>query len=212
MIRKLLCLFMVGMTFSTSISFSEIEPMYTERKNMDHEEWLWEELSEHSPNDYITAGVLAYFWRESQYRSDAVCGWSTTLAYTNVDICAKVMKKTDKGLPDGSSRKYFIKTVRDHGGFGLGQWYSMHHLEALYDFAVEYGTSIGDARMQCAFIFDYLQSEEESEVWGYLMKSRTAEHAGRLIAIYIDGTTRGIDDIGLEAERLYKKYHEGETK
>ena len=206
--KRMLCFVLALLIFGSSMAFAADDPKYTERKNKKDEAWLWDELSQYSPNDYITAGVLAYFYRESQYRSDAVCGWYSALVWDGLDICSKIMKKTDKGLSDGSTKKYFIKAARDHGGYGLGQWSSMHHLEALYDFAVDYGTSIGDARMQCAWIFDYMQSEAEEEFWGYVIKSKTAEHAGRLIAIYIDGTTTGIDYIGWEAERLYKKYHE----
>lgn len=49
----------------------------TERKSKDSERFLWDELSMHSPSDVVTAGVLSYFWRESQYKSDSVTGWAT---------------------------------------------------------------------------------------------------------------------------------------
>jgi hypothetical protein len=87
---------------------------------MEDEAWLWDELSQHSPSDVVTAAVLSYFWRESQYRSDAVAGWGMSLAGYGVDLCETVTAKTDAGLSDGSSRSWFIKKARRHGGYGLG--------------------------------------------------------------------------------------------
>ena len=81
--------------------------------------------------------MLSYFWRESQYRSDAVAGWASSLHGYGIDLCEKVTEKTDKGLADGSSRNYFVKACQKYGGYGLGQWQSKRKVEALYDSTVE---------------------------------------------------------------------------
>ena len=130
---------------------------YTERKGNGAERFLWDELSKNSPSDYVTAAVLSYFWRESQYRSDAVAGWASSLHGYGVDLCKTITEKTDKGLSDGSSREWFIKQVRKHGGYGLGQWYRTSYLEDLYDYARESGESIGSAEMQCGFVIHSLK-------------------------------------------------------
>lgn len=178
------------------------EPFYTERKK--NEAWLWEELSEHSPSEAVTAGVLSYFWRESQYRSDSVSGWATVLNEQGRDLCGEILRKTDRGLEDGSSRKWFVTTVRSCGGYGLGQWHSITYLRDLYDFAQDYGTSIGDARMQCAFVFHSL--EQNKKLWKKLKRCTDPERAGRLIAIYYDGTQDGAEYMGYKAGRLWEKY------
>ncbi|MBP5461207.1 MAG: hypothetical protein J6Y20_03685 [Lachnospiraceae bacterium] len=177
----------------------------TERKSKEAERFLWDELSVYSPTDQITAAVLAYFWRESQYRSDAVAGWGNSLHGYGIDLCEKVTERTDKGLEDGSSRDYFLKACRKYGGYGLGQWQSPSKVEALYDFAVGYGGSIGDAELQCAFVFDNLENGYP-RLWKRLKKCKSAEKAGRLLAIYYDGTKEGMYYIGYKAKQFYEKY------
>lgn len=203
--KRLLAFILAFTMLSTTVVFADGDAIkYTRRKNKTDEAWLWDELSKHSPSDVITAAVLSYFWRESQYRSDAIAGWATTERALNIDICKVIREKVDKGLEDGSSRKYFIKKVRECGGYGLGQWYSLGYLKSLYSFARDYGTSIGDARMQCAFIFYSLQENEK--LWKKLKKCTDPERAGRLIGIYYDGTEHGAPYMGYKAGRLYEKY------
>ena len=184
------------------------EATYTARKEKGAERFLWNELSKHSPNDYTTAAILSYFWRESQYRSDAVAGWASSLHGYGIDLCDKVTTKTDKGLADGSSHDYFLTACYMYGGYGLGQWQSKSKVEALYDFAVEYGGSIGDAELQCAFILDNIENDYP-RLWKRLKRCRSAEKAGRLLAIYYDGTQEGMDYIGYKAKKLFEKYGEG---
>ena len=187
-----------------------ITPAYaervTERKSMEDEAWLWDELSQHSPSDVVTAAVLSYFWRESQYSSDAVAGWGMSLAGYGIDLCETVTERADAGLADGSSRDWFIKKARRHGGYGLGQWYRTSYVEDLYDFAQSWGTSIGDAEMQCAFVFHSLK--QDKVLWKRLNRCKDPEKAGRLIAIYYDGSQTAAPYIGYKAGRLYDKYHE----
>lgn len=180
------------------------EPRYTERKSKEDERWLWDELSKYSPSDVVTAGVLSFFWRESQYRSDAVAGWATSQKAYGIDYCKRITEKTDEGFVDGSSRDYFIRKVRWHGGYGLGQWFRMDYVEDLYDFAMEYGTSIGDAQMQVEFVFYSMQKDEE--LWDRLLRCKDPEKAGRLMAIYYDGSLKSVDYMGYKAKKLYEKY------
>ena len=205
--RRLLAFILAFTMLSGTIAFAEeneLKPKYTERKSEQDEAWLWNELSKHSPNDYITAGVLSYFWRESQYRSDSVTGWATLLAQDNFDLCGYVGEKTNAGLSDGSSRDFFIEAIHSCGGFGLGQWYSIHYLETLYDFASKYGTTIGDARMQCEFIFWSLKQNES--LWEDLLACTNARKAGQLIGIFYDGTEDGWHYMGNVANNLYDEY------
>ena len=199
--------FILAMLILLAIPMACAEPVITERKGNGVERFLWDELSVWSPSDQITAAVLAYYWRESQYRSDAVAGWGNSLAGYGIDLCAEVTSKTDAGLADGSSRAYFLKACRRYGGYGLGQWWSLSKVEALYDFAVEYGAeSIGDAQMQCAYTIASLKSNKR--LWKRLKRCDDPETAGRLVAIYYDGTVEGAAYIGYKAGRLYEEYHE----
>ena len=154
----------------------------------------------------MTAGVLAYFWRESQYQSDAVSGAATIRAEQGWDLCRWVRRKTDKGLEDGSSRQWFIKTVRECGGYGLGQWHSVGYLKDLYRYARKQGTSIADAEMQCGFVFHSLW--ENKKLWRQLKRCRDAERAGRMIAVYYDGSSDAAPYMGRVAKKLYDKYKE----
>jgi len=178
----------------------------TKYKDKTDEAWLWTELSKHSPSDFVTAGVLAYFWRESQYRSDSIAGWATIQREQDWDICRTVRRKTDKGLSDGSSRSYFYSIVWECGGYGLGQWYSAGYLKDLYRYARKWGTSIGDAEMQCSFVFHSMK--QNKKLWRRLKKCKDAEMAGRLIAIYYDGSSDAAPYMGRVAKKLYDKYKE----
>ena len=195
------------MIFSISITAYGLEdPVYTKRKSMKAERMLWSELSLYSPSDVITAGVLSYFWRESQYRSDAVAGCYSSLAGYGIDLCQEMLDKIDPGLDDGSTRNKFIKLVRRYGGYGLGQWRSRAYLEDLYDLAYERQMSIGDARLQCEFIFVSLEKNEE--LWSKLNRCTDPERAGRLISIYYDGSQSAAPYIGWKAKKLFEKYTE----
>ena len=198
--RKLIATILALLLLTTTASAT-----YTERKGKGAEKFLWSELSKHSPSDVVTAAVLSYFWRESQYRSDAVAGWAKSKAGYGVDLCKKVTTKTDKGLEDGSSKEYFLRKVWLYGGYGLGQWQSESYVEDLYDFAREYGGSIGDAEMQCAFVFHSLKQKED--LWKKLKHCDDPKRAGRLVAIYYDGSPSGAEYMGYKAGRLYEKYH-----
>lgn len=198
--RRVISLILALLLLTTTASAT-----YTERKGDGAEELLWEELSKHSPSDYVTAAVLSYFWRESQFRSDAVAGWASSLHGYGIDLCKKVTNKTDKGLKDGSSRDYFVKACQKYGGYGLGQWQSEKKVMALYTFAQDYEGSIGDAELQCAFVMDNLKNDYP-DLWKRLKRCDDAEQAGRLIAIYYDGSPTAADYIGWKAAKFYEKY------
>ncbi len=200
---------LLSLLLTIALLLSLPSPAYatiTERKSKEAERLLWDELSLHSPSDVVTAGVLAYFWRESQYKSDAVTGWDTLQAYEGFDLCGYVVSKTDKGMEDGSSRQWFVEAVRSCGGFGLGQWYATDYLEDLYDFARVYGGSIADAETQCAFVFHSLEQNEK--LWKRLKRCKDPARAGRLIAIYYDGSEDGAPYMGRKAKQFYDRYHE----
>lgn len=179
----------------------------TEYKSEEAEPFLWECLSRYSPNDAVTAGLLAMFWRESFFRSDSTAHWSEVLMASGIDQPAVFTAEVDAGLANGSTRELFVDTVHySIGGYGLGQWYGYALLESLYDFAREWGTSIADAEMQCAFAVKSL--EEFSEVWEQLVDTNDPQLAGHLIALNYDGTHSGYPFISELAEVYYKKYAE----
>ena len=177
----------------------------TERKSSEAEELIWSTLSEHSPSDVIKAGVMGYFWRESQFKSDSVTGWATLKARDGFDLCGYVVEKVDSGMEDGSSRDWFIEAIRSCGGYGLGQWYSVDYLEALYDFARDSGASIANAEMQCAFVIASLK--ENTELWEELTATDDPAEAGRLIAVYYDSSVDGAPYMGYCAAYYYNMFH-----
>lgn len=183
----------------------EIEPDYivTVYQSSDAEEQLWELISKYSPSDSVTAGILAYFWRESCYKSDSVAGWGDEYNATGHDRAEKFIPAIDIGLIDGSTRDDFINGAHWYGGYGLGQWWSLGYLEDLYDFAREWGTSISDAEMQCAFVVKSMKENED--LWLRLKQDTSAYSAGYLIAIFYDGSD-AYDYMGELASVLYLRY------
>ena len=182
------------------------EYVVTEYQSEESEDYLWDCISEYSPSDYITAGVIGYFERESCLRSDAVAGWCNAQSCFGLDLCGSFTEEVDSGLEDGSTKDVFMEKSRDvHGGYGLGQWSSYHLTESLYEFAQDWGTSISDAEMQCAFVIESLQADEE--LWERLLTVKNAYHAGVLIAIWYEGTSH-YEYVGTLAEVFYSKHVE----
>ena len=174
------------------------ESVVTEFKDKESEDFLWEILHENSPNDYVAAGILGFFWRESSYRSDCVAHWATDKAIAGKDPGPEFTEKLDS-----TGRDEFVAVVQAEGGYGLGQWYSRKHLESYYDFCKEYGSSFSDARMQCLFTIH--GCVDDPKVWECLKNVKNAHDAGKIIAYLYDGTTSGSGTIAAKAKMIYKE-------
>lgn len=188
------------------------QPVVTELGTTKDGEYLWNSLSEHSPNDVITAGVLGYFYRESRLRSDAVAAWPQHNIGMEEDICTAFAAEVDAGMEDGSSRDYFIHEVSErYGGYGLGQWSAVEYLEQLYDFVRERGGSIADADLQCEFTVESMKRNER--LWGMLTECDSPHLAGRMIGSLYDGTVAETANvIGDMASLFYKQHATGGMK
>ena len=142
--------------YTYEVGTPKYEPVYTKVHEEESETYIWQELSKYSPNDQITAGIMGYFWKESRMKSNAVAGWDVRNHWKGqeIDICEEFTQEVDSGLKSGNTKDYFIEMVTIHyGGYGLGQWVSPDYLDDLYEFVREKGGSIGDANLQCEFIF-----------------------------------------------------------
>lgn len=173
------------------------------------EELIWEELSKYSPSDAITAGVMGYFFRESQMRSDAIAGWpERNHAKGITDICSEFVESIDAGLADGSTRDEFISKVNvNFGGFGLGQWSDIQYLEHFYDYVQKNGESIADAEVQCAFIFESMMRNER--LWNEIIELDDPYRVGRRIGYLYDGTSQlGAETIASYAKSYYLRFKE----
>lgn len=180
------------------------EIIVTEYKQEESEDILWALLSKYSPNDFITAGTLAYFYRESQYKSDAVAGWGYEFSWKGTDRADRFVPMVDKGLSDSSTKDIFVEKAHGWGGYGLGQWWAFGYLDTFYDYVSENGTSIADADIQCAFVM--WSMEQNEDLWPRLTKAKTADSAGWLIATLYDCTDDGADYISELAGVLYKRH------
>ena len=177
----------------------------TAYKSEESELFIWECLRKYAPSDTIAAGIMGMFWRESFFRSDATAHWGTVLKATGYDQARDFTAQVDAGLADGSSRELFIEQVHGViGGYGMGMWYSVHLLEDFYDFAREWGTSISDAEMQCAFAVESLRSY--TELWEELQTIKDPGLAGARIGLIYDGSSTGYGAIGSMAKNFYDKY------
>ena len=174
------------------------------------EDEIWGYLSEYAPNDQIAAGVMGFFFRESRLKANSVAGWPARNYGIDYDICEKFVEDVDAGLHDGSTREMFIQTVNIHfGGYGLGQWSNVGYLEHFYDFMSERGGSIGDAKLQCEFIFESMRQNER--LWKELLECTKAAQCGRRIGYLYDGTgALGAETIADVAQYYYGRYCIGE--
>lgn len=183
----------------------------SEYKNV---EAMWNLVEEYSPNDFITSAVVTQIWYESCCQSNVV-GGCNTVNYSGIhDYSEYITAEIDKGLVDGSTREAFITHRIDEypcWGYGLIQWVEPAECEKLYDYAREYGTSIGDAEMQISFIFDNMR-ENFPEVWENLQEADNVGDAAVIFAHFIGGTYEGpkLDDRRWKANELLKEYGEVE--
>lgn len=168
---------------------------------------IWDILSQQLDNEKIIAGIMGYFQRESKMRSDAIAGWPARDKRPDFDSSQEFTQTVDAGLHDGSTREYFIEQVTfRYGGYGLGQWLSRHYLEELYNFAQEYGTSIGDAEMQCLFTL-WSMEHHTPELWEEIQNEENIWIIGRKIGHLYDGTGElGSSTIASYAQEYYEKY------
>lgn len=185
---------------SVILALAIVNPEYviTNYKDVQSEEYLWSIVQENSPNDYVAAGIMGYFWRESFYRSDAVAGWGVTKATSGVDPCEDFTKQLDE-----SNREEFVELIRSVGGYGLGQWYAEGHLESLYDFCKGYNTSFADAEMQCLFTIHICTTDPY--IWDTLKDATNAHDAGLIIGHLHDGSKYGSPTIASKAEQIYRE-------
>ena len=179
----------------------------TRHKNLEDQQLLWDFLNKYTENEYIAAGILGYFWRESSGKSNSCAGWYINDVTYQTDTCKEFTEKIDQGLHDSSTLEEFIEWSRYHyGGYGLGQWCTINGLTELYNFAKEWNTSIGDAEMQCAFTVYHIQNFR-SELWNDILNLTDPALVGYKIGVFYDGSSYGAGYIGQLAQQFYNIYH-----
>lgn len=178
---------------------------YSKYEYSETEATLWELMNRYAPNEYAAAAGMGMFFRESRYKSDALCGWAS--CYPEFPrLCEDFTADVDAGLADGSSYEYYAERIHNvHGGFGLCTWYSYDYLERLYAFAQEWGTSIADAEMQCAFLY-YDIENNVPELWQELLNAPSPQIAGERMGQMYDHTCEW-DSIGSFARDIYWRNH-----
>ena len=177
----------------------------TKYKDAESEKWLWNCLNSYTGSEVLTAGIMGYFWRESSFQSDSVAGWINALAYSGVNHCEEFTKEVDEGLQNGSTFDiFFNKTRYQYGGYGLGQWSGDHYLIDYYDFAREWGTTIADAEMQCAFTVQSIQKDKH--LWPKIKSNTNPKEVGYFISVLYDGSYDGAEYISYMAQVFYNRY------
>ena len=165
----------------------------TQCKNEEHEKFIWDTLMRELNNEKIVAGIMGYFKRESGLKSDAIPSFYLRDVWEECDTSARYTEFLDAGLEDGSTREYLVDIKLEdgsprNGGYGLGQWYMKRYLNKLYDFAQEWGTSLGDAEMQCAFMAWSIQNQTP-KCWDRIKDAKNIYQIGRDIAVWYDGAS-----------------------
>ena len=204
--RKIAGLIVVVALLFTTVFSITAEATVTKHKSKDAEKFLWEELQKYDLSDQVRAGILGYYYRESQLKSDAIAGWPKRNKAKGVkDICAEFTKKIDKGLENGSTKKTFVKTVSVHyGGYGLGQWSEARYLSKYYDFVRERGGSIADAELQVEFTVKGIKANKK--LWKQIKNEKDPYIVGKLIGFLYDGTKGiGAETIASYAKDYYKR-------
>ena len=150
---------------------------------------------EYAPNDYIAYGMLAMCIRESKCKSYAVAGQRA--------FSQEFTDYVSSGFEDGSTRDYYIYHCKNvSGGYGLAQWSSYTLNFNFYEFARAWGTSIGDAEMQVAFIIESSKHTNLGDLWSYLEKCKSPYEAGLQFGMKYD-VASAPDYVGQLAQQQY---------
>lgn len=204
----ILCLIICFTTWPLSNTYAEfkveaISYRQTLYKDAESEDFLWETLNQYAPTPELAAAILGFFWRESYYKSNAIAHWATMDKRHDQDNSAIFTEKVDAGLVDGSTKEYFVDQVHNQiGGYGLGQWHAYTYLNAFYDFAQEWGTSIADAEMQCAFTVWSVQNQCDKHIKD--LDTHSVLKASKWMAYVYDGSKTAEGVIYQKAKTIYK--------
>lgn len=154
---------------------------------------IWECLIDQIENKKVAAAIMAYFKRESGYRSDSIAGWHLTKR--------PVCEEFTESLYDLTEEE-FILAVQFKGGYGLGGWYSSHYAKQFYQFFNEHEYAYDDIQGQCEFVIWSIQQYDE--LWQELEDAYDAEAAGRLMGYKYDGACEiSYNVIGSYAKQIY---------
>ena len=164
---------------------------------------IWEELEQWFPNEKIRAGVMGLFWKESNFKSNALAGYM----YHEKNICEKFCKEINDNLVEKETKEKFIRMVRyKYGGFGLSQWSTEKYLSDFYDFIIEKNGIIEDTSLQCEFT--YVTINQNKKLMEALEIYQDDEiMCGRIIGYLYDGATpEHCEAIASAAQFYYEKY------
>ncbi len=187
------------------------EVTITEPLTEESEQFLWNTLMKYlDGNEKVVAGIMGYFRRESGLKSNAVPRWFERDAIEKIDSSNWYTEAIDQGLNDRTTKEAFLldnnKNLKRLGGYGLGQWHAEMYLDALYEFARTWDTTIGDAEMQCAFMVWSLQNQR-TPVWKEIKNENNIYTVGRKIAYGYDGAAAESAGVIISyTVEYYKKY------
>ena len=158
------------------------EPVFTTDDDIDASaDQIRTYLEQYTDNENLICAILGMFLKESRFFSYRVAHQRANSMDWTLSI--------DAGLSDGSTREYFIEyTKYTSGGYGLAMWSSIAYLEELYDFAQEWGTSIGDAEMQSAFVV-YDLKNNYPDLYNSACSAKNAYQAGLIIGQFYERTS-----------------------
>lgn len=129
-------------------------------------------------NEFGVFGVIGNIGKESNFSSINL----QNTGNTKLDMSDE---EYTKAVDDGS----YTNFIRDSLGYGLTQWTYWSRKQALYEFAKQMGTSIGDENMQIDFIIRELQTGYK----GTLNKLKSVDSLRTATKIFMEEYERPAD-------------------
>lgn len=159
---------------------------------------LMDELKTYCDSEIACCAIIAMFYKESQFQSNAQGGWiylngqphkGESIVDMRHRLNAEWTEHIDAGLADGTTRQEFIdKTCNRTGGYGLCQWLGEEYLGDLYDYAAGLEMSVGSHELQVAYTVYSIQ-EHRPKLWQALQGETDPYNAGLLVGRYYEGTS-----------------------
>ena len=158
---------------------------------------IWDALRAGGMTAAGAAAMMGNMMAESALRSNNV---QDGMGYTDEDYTAAV----DNGRIDRES------FANDQRGYGLCQWTYNARKRMLYEFAVQYGASIGDEAMQVAFVL-YEFPSEAPDTWKLCCTSDDIYKCTEWICKYYERPYyNNIDERYRYAQQFYNEFCDSE--
>ena len=161
---------------------------------MSNEQIIWKNLKDKGLNDYAVAGIMGNLYAES--------GLKPTNLQNSYE---KKILMSDEEYTTAVDNGTYNNFIKDGAGYGLAQWTYWSRKQALFDYKILCGSSIGDIAMQLGFLWQELQGY--SEVIKILNSAKSVREASDAILLQYERPADTSEAVKCKRAEYGQKYY-----